>query len=575
MKIPLRWNRESNFAPALALAFLAGLFLRLYLLTGQVLIDDEWHGLYYVIGKSPWWLLTHFSIPGATCIPLNFYRWLLGATVGWSEFRLRLPSLVCGLLIVVAGPMLARKLVGTRCAILLAFLLAISPTLVFYSRFSRPYSAVALFGFAALLFAARWMRSDGLRPAVLFVGAGVLAIYFHLFAIVTVAAPVLAAVVFHVWKKFRKVPLAETNTPPLRQWIVVAITIATISAVLVLPALIHSLQSTFFTIALKGTFSWQSLPVAAELISGTGQAVLAALFWIALIIGAVGLCRRNPWFGWMLVSLYPLHALALLFSRPDSAQAAIVLVRYSISLVPVSLLLAACGIQSILEMIAARAALRPALQSLLALAFVGALALAGPLPQTYVVPNNFTSHGAYQQRYGRIEWQRSFHSDLTPADFTLNTRIRADEISPFYDRLAQEPGTRPVVEYPMLIGDHFNPLYYYQHFHRRPVMVGYTTGMTLSSGLAPGNIYGNTYIDQVLSLIRDPSRIKFRNLISMDDLAVMRGRGVEYVILHKRFEAQLPEVAPPPPDLGRLLDQYRKTIGKPFYEDANIVVFKL
>src|SRR5665213_899641 len=140
MKIPLRWNRESSFASALMLAFLAGLFLRLHLLSGQVLIDDEWHGLYYVIGKSPWWLLTHFSIPGATCIPLNFYTWLLGATIGWSELMLRLPSLVCGLLIVVAGLLLARKLVGTRRAALLAFLLAISPTLVFYSRISRPYS---------------------------------------------------------------------------------------------------------------------------------------------------------------------------------------------------------------------------------------------------------------------------------------------------------------------------------------------------------------------------------------------------------------------------------------------------
>jgi len=575
MKFQLRWNRDVTFASALALAFLAGLFLRLYLLTDQVFIDDEWHGLYYVIGKSPWWLLTHFSIPGATCIPLNFYDWLLGASIGWSEFKLRLPSLVCGLLCVLICPMLARKLIGTRRAVLLAFLLAISPTLVFYSRFSRPYSAVALFGFAALLFAARWMQSGGWRPAVLFVGAGVLAVYFHLFAIVTVAAPVLAAFFFHFWKKFQKFPRAETTAPSLRQWIVAAMIMAAISAVLVLPALIHSLQGTFFTIALKRTFGWQSLPVAAQLISGTGQPVLAALSWIAMVVGAAGLCRRNPWFGWMLVSLYPLHALALLLSRPDSAQAAIVLVRYSIPLVPVSLLLAACGIQSILEMIAARATLRPALQSLLAFSFVGALALAGPLPQTYVAPNNFTSHGAYQQRYGRIDWQRSFHSDLTPADFTLNTRISADEISPFYDRLAQEPGTRPVVEYPMMIGDHFNPLYYYQHFHRRPVIVGYTTDVTLASGLAPGNIYGNTYIDQVLSLIRDPSQIKFRNLISMDDLAAMRGRGVEYVILHKRFEAQLPEVAPPPPDLERLMNQYHQTLGKPFYEDAHIIVFKL
>ena len=150
MKIPLRLDQNRAFALALALAFLSGLWLRWHLLADQVFSDDEWHGLYYVIGKSPMWLLTHFSIPGATCIPLNFYTWVLGATVGWSELLLRLPSLVCGLLCVLVCPLLARKLIGTQCAIWLGFLLAVSPLLVFYSRICRPYSAVALLAFAAL-----------------------------------------------------------------------------------------------------------------------------------------------------------------------------------------------------------------------------------------------------------------------------------------------------------------------------------------------------------------------------------------------------------------------------------------
>jgi hypothetical protein len=150
-----------------------------------------------------------------------------------------------------------------------------------------------------------------------------------------------------------------------------------------------------------------------------------------------------------------------------------------------------------------------------------------------------------------------------------------DEVSPFYDRLAEETNQRPVVEYPMLIGDHFNPLYYYQHFHHRPVVVGYTTDMKLPQGLAAGNIYGNTYIDQVLSLVADASRLRFRNLVSMADLAAMRARGVEYLILHKRFEAQLPAIAPPPPELERLTREYRKQLGPPAYEDAHLAVFRL
>ena len=111
---------------------------------------------------------------------------------------LRLPSLACGLLCVLIGPLLAWNIIGPRRAAWLALLLAISPLLIFYSRICRPYSAVAFLGFAAILLAARWMKSGDRRSALLFVGTGVLAIYFHLFAVVTVAAPVLAAFVYHL-----------------------------------------------------------------------------------------------------------------------------------------------------------------------------------------------------------------------------------------------------------------------------------------------------------------------------------------------------------------------------------------
>src|SRR5258708_6089289 len=114
MKLLLAPNRNTAFAAALTLALIVGVVLRLYLLADQVFIDDEWHGVYYVIGKSPGWLMTHFSIPGATCIPLNLYAWALLAKPGWSETLLRLPSLASGVLCLLAGPLLAGDIVGQR-----------------------------------------------------------------------------------------------------------------------------------------------------------------------------------------------------------------------------------------------------------------------------------------------------------------------------------------------------------------------------------------------------------------------------------------------------------------------------
>jgi hypothetical protein len=208
---------------------------------------------------------------------------------------------------------------------------------------------------------------------------------------------------------------------------------------------------------------------------------------------------------------------------------------------------------------------------------MGALLLAGPLPQTYLPPNNFTSHSAYQQSYAPIDWNQSFFSDLTPFNFTLNLQVQANEVSPFYKALRDQPDGRPIVEYPMMIGDHFDPLYYYQYFHRRPVIVGYCNDLMATVGLAAGNIYGNTYIDQVISFanrFHEESYFHFRNFILMDDLTTMRERNVEYIILHKHYEAQIQLNALPLPDRYRLYLEYKKEIGPPFYEDAQIAVFR-
>lgn len=573
MKIPWPNKRSAGLFLGISCAFVVGLVLRGYLLANQVFADDEWHGFYFALGKSPGWLLTHFSIPGATCIPLNFYIWVLGQTTGWSETLLRLPSLFSGLLLLLC-PLLACRFIGLRRTVLLAFLLAISPVLVFYTRLCRPYSAVAFLGFAALLLAARWRQTGCRRSAVLFVVLAVLAVYFHLFAVVTVAAPFLTALAILVWRRLtgaRRINLAE---PSLVPWLIASVATIGLSALLVLPALIHSLHDTFFQVALTGNFSVHGFAELGVLFSGTSQTPLVGLFWVAVVGGAVEQCRRNAFLGWTLVSLFPLHLLALVLSRPEGAQSAIVLARYCIPLLPVCLFLAACGIQGALEAIAARASFRPMLQTMIGSVAVVALMITGPLPQCYVTPNNFTNHAAYQHHYRIIDWRVSFVSDLVPPAWRP-APITLAELSPFYQVLRHEPGNRPIVEYPMAIGDHFNPLYYYQHFHRRPVLVGYATDVVLAGGLAPGYIYGNTYIDQVLTLVPDRSRLRFRNFVDMDDIARMRQDRVEYVILHKLFESQLPRFMLPLPDLDRLYQKYSRELGVPWYEDDHIAVFRL
>jgi hypothetical protein len=576
MNNPERPGKDKTvFIVALISATLAGFFLRWYMLRDQVLLDDEWHGLFYVIGRSPGWLLTHFSVPGATCIPLNVYTWAVGAMFGWSEMLLRLPLLVCGMLCVVVCPLLARDIIGTRPAAWLALFLAISPILIFYSRFCRPYSAVAFLGFVSILCAARWARGGGWRWGVLYIVTSILSVYFHLFAIITVMTPALAAVVYGVYHRFFKNTGTCPVKPPLFHWIIAAATIIVLSGLLLLPALIHSWGGTFSKIVRSASLEPSSPPVAMTLVAGTAEPVPVALFWLLVVVGAVGLCRRNPWYGATLVTLYPLHLLALAISRPESVDVPLVIVRYSIPLVPVSLLLLACGIQYVLEAFARRTGFQPMLQALTAFACAIALALAGPLPQIYSAPNNFTNHGAYQQRYGPIDWSHSLFSDFVSPEVNLATAMRAENVSQFYKKLGDTSDDHPIVEYPMMVGDHCNPLYYYQYFHRRPVLVGYETDLKNLSWLTGGNVYGNNYIDHVLSLVNDPSRIQFRNLVSMEDLSAMHARGVAYIVLHMHYESQLSQIAPKLPDLPRLYQEYSRKVGPPVYADTNIAVFQL
>jgi hypothetical protein len=78
-----------------------------------------------------------------------------------------------------------------------------------------------------------------------------------------------------------------------------------------------------------------------------------------------------------------------------------------------------------------------------------------------------------------------------------------------------------------------------------------------------------------LSLVKPATILRFRNMVDMDNLEAMRARQVEYVILHKRFEADLPQVTLPLPDLSRLIQAYHQSLGAPVYEDSFIVAFRL
>ncbi|MDA1043957.1 MAG: hypothetical protein O3C57_01910, partial [Verrucomicrobia bacterium] len=562
------------FAVMVSLAFLLGFILRVHLLRDQVLLDDEWHTLSFVMDRALAGVLTQFSVPsGFTSIPLNLYAWLLLRSAGWSELILRLPSLVLGLACLLLGPLLAAPLIGRRASGMFALFIAVSPLLVFYSRLARPYSVVACLGFLSIIAAARWLQTGKLRHGVAYAICGLLSVYGHPFAAITIGTMGASVWVAAIVQAVR----SERDTHAVLSWIQVTGVLAgaaVAGTALMLPALLDSFQSSMGDVARQSSPELASWGQLTTLFCGSANIPLCMLLVALAITGLVRLVRTHRALGITVAIMFPLQALALIAMGPHSSHVGIVLARYSIILLPVFLMLAAQGLDAALDALSHRTPLPSAVQTLIAAIVILVLLLTGPLPRTWHAPNNFINHGIYQHDYRNIDWSLSFASEFAPKDYPIETRIRTQELSGFYGFLREHPGRRPVVEYPTMIGDHFNPHYFSQWYHQRPALLGYAIGLIPPAPLPGGGVYGNTYIDDVLNLVANPSALHFRNHISMTDFDGMRLRNVEYIVVHKRFEAEFPKLALPPASMSPLLKQYRDSCHIVF-EDGFILVFSL
>src|SRR5882724_10629956 len=170
------------------LLVIIGAALRLYAIEEQVIIDDEYHALTVALGYSYGHIATHFF--GAdNSIPLTLLYKVMADTVGVSEWGLRAPQLISGLLLLAVFAWLARRLLPPREALLYATLLALSPQLAFFSRYARPYGVSAFCAGLALAAFVHFLRTGRFRPALLYWAGGVLAIYFHPLAFPFVLGP--------------------------------------------------------------------------------------------------------------------------------------------------------------------------------------------------------------------------------------------------------------------------------------------------------------------------------------------------------------------------------------------------
>jgi hypothetical protein len=563
-------RRSWSFFLFLGLIVAIGASLRLYNLSSQILLDDEWHSINEVADKTFLEVLTRFNPHDNSSPPLNLYLLALLKTCGVSELSIRLPAVVAGVLSLIIMPLLVRRIFDDRIALIFASIVAIAPFLIFYSRYGRAYGSVALLCFCALLLAHLWLNTGKPRYAVGFVLTGALAVYAHLLSIVPIAAPFAVAIGSKVIRRSAEISVS------VKSIVGAALALLILVIALIWPALSQSGNLPWA----KGHFAREGVLTAATLLSGTANLVLTLLFFILLTVGLIVLLKSKPPLGWLFFIAIAGSVALLVLSRPQGVHRGAVLLRYTIVAVPIGLLLVSVAFDFFLMRLPLTKGFKSWLGTAGVIALLVVFFVAGPLPAIYAGSNNFTNHSAYQGSYQR-NWERSEAHSVYP-DFSINR----EQVPVFYRWLATEPGIKAIIEYPFDICDYNDLFYYYQHFHGKQVFAGYSRetkafGYSVAQQTDEGQFsVGLLNIDQILYRA-DPGKLGFRNLIDITNQDALVRSPASIIILHKYMIA----LKIMPTTMGTIAlrwrpvqdfaARFRQVLGQPLYEDQQMICFRI
>lgn len=500
----------------LAPPLLVGALLRLWRLHRQVFVGDEMHGVMSALELSLPGILTNYRLADHS-IPLSaLYHLLLASGVKLSEVVIRLPSLLAGLALLVLAPAAVLRWSAAadrwRWAAVLAWLLAISPSLVYYSRFARPYAVVALLCPLAAVAFWRWWRGAphaGHGWAVLYVVAGAAAGWFFLGALPFVAAPLAWGAGDLVVGRLRG--RAGEAKRGLLGLTAVAAGLAAGVAGFLLPAL-KSLGRILRHKATQAEATPRTLEGVGLIQAGTEHPVVALLFWGLAAAGLALLLRRRPALGGYAALLVGAQWVAIAFVlRPYGMGHPVIFSRYVLVTLPVVLLWVAGGIGWIAERIERRGSMGRWAGAGMVAAFVAAFGLAGP----YAAEPGFRL-GPFGGAWQGLELDRR------------HTGLPAALIPAAYHQIAAEPGDGAVVH-----------------------VVRGLASITLVSEISFARFHGRPVILAIdHSWLEDP-RLAFRTVQPID-AARLRRSGGRFVVLvqdrpyYRRLEAAVERGRPPP-----------------------------
>ena len=144
-------------------AILTGTFFRLYLLSTQILVNDEWHGVYFVSTSPFSFILTHFSVPGVTLHTHQYIHGPVTEKCGMERMADSTAVHYFGSVDPVLIPWAVRSSSPNPWSFCLPSCSRFRHSSSFYTRMARPYAPFCLLSFLVVCFSATdgWRRDEG------------------------------------------------------------------------------------------------------------------------------------------------------------------------------------------------------------------------------------------------------------------------------------------------------------------------------------------------------------------------------------------------------------------------------
>lgn len=528
-------------------ALLAGVFLRWYQLRTQMLLDDEWHSVRMLVRADARGIAGHFGLADY-CIPLTlYYRWLYDHAL-LDEWRMHLPLLLSGVGMLALLPRLLRQSLSWPTLALWTGLLAVSPTLVYFSRTARPYALIALLGPIAIVAFRQWHLRRGNRRAwaAVYVGCTFLAGWAHLLSLVFTLWPFAYYGVATMAGTLRGASRAQAMRTLSTM---LALGVATMIPLLVvlLPPLLADWG------AMAGKAGADSISATSLYRTLLMQLGIADAWLCMLMVGLGGfgvwrLWRSDRDFAGLTLSAAVVGGIVICAARPAWISHAPVLVRYSAPILPFLLLYVAEGFAGVLEGVR-----HPRVAAAFASIGLVALFFAGPMPGWYYSPNQFMGHAIFQ-----------FDYDARTNPYA--TLLQLGPVSPFWLDLAKRPPRSvTVIETPARAQSNFMPDPWLQKIHRQNVKFALASPVC---GVGDWDEYPYT---------ADGAR--FERVGKLADILAGATWGADYLVM-RLHPWTLPQGKDFPwpvawPDMPACIATVSAKLGAPMYRDDQVVVFAL